>query len=26
VGFDAFLTKPVDPFYLGESIAKLVGR
>jgi CheY-like chemotaxis protein len=26
VGFDAFLAKPVDPFYLGESIAKLVGR
>ncbi|PYO03230.1 MAG: hypothetical protein DMD91_01660 [Candidatus Rokuibacteriota bacterium] len=26
VGFDAFLTKPVDPFYLGETIAKLVGR
>jgi len=26
VGFDAFLAKPVDPFYLGESIAALVGR
>ena len=26
VGFDAFLAKPVDPFYLGETIAKLVGR
>ena len=26
VGFDAFLPKPVDPFYLGETIATLVGR
>jgi CheY-like chemotaxis protein len=25
-GFDAFLTKPVDPFELAAVIAKLVGR
>jgi len=25
-GFDAFLTKPVDPFELAAAIAKLVGR
>jgi len=25
-GFDAFLTKPVDPFELASAIAKLVGR
>ena len=25
-GFDAFLTKPVDPFELASAIAKLIGR
>ena len=25
-GFDAFLTKPIDPFELASVIAKLVGR